>query len=60
MAVERILDLTSKKTKVMLIKMNPELINLLDREIKKDGIPSRTVFFERCALMYLEKKGVLK
>jgi metal-responsive CopG/Arc/MetJ family transcriptional regulator len=48
------------RTKVVSVKLNPELVKLLDETLKEDrDFKSRNEFFERCVLKYLEEKGKL-
>ena len=58
MKSEKIARLLKNRSKVISIKLNPELVKLLDETLKKDKtFSSRNEFFERCVLKYLEEKG---
>jgi metal-responsive CopG/Arc/MetJ family transcriptional regulator len=52
--------LIKKKTKMITMRINPELLKLLDLAIEKDKQYSgRNDFIEDCILRYLESKGKL-
>lgn len=56
--VDRLLKLTRGKTKVISVKLSPELVGKIDEAIQKDGeIKSRNQLIERCLLKYLESRG---
>lgn len=60
MKSEKLAKLLRSRTKVISIKLNPELVRLLDEALKGDKeFSSRNEFFERCILKYLEEKGKL-
>jgi metal-responsive CopG/Arc/MetJ family transcriptional regulator len=57
---EKLAKLLRNRTKVVSIKLNPDLVKLLDETLKEDkDFKSRNEFFERCVLKYLEEKGKL-
>jgi hypothetical protein len=48
------------KTKMITIRLNPELLQCLDEVLQKDKqYASRNDFIEDCILKYLESKGRL-
>ncbi len=60
MKSEELAKLLRNRSKVISIKLNPKLLNLLDETLKDDTeFSSRNEFFERCVLKYLEEKGKL-
>ena len=57
---EKIAELTRNRNKLLSVRLNEKLVELLDEAIKKDSdISSRNEFFEKCVLRYLEEKGRL-
>lgn len=61
MDIDKLLKYTKGKSKVITFKINPDVLILLDRSIKKDKeIHSRSQLIERCILSFLNKKGMLK
>jgi len=57
---EKIAELTRNRNKLISVRLNEKLVELLDETIKKDSdISSRNEFFEKCVLRYLEEKGRL-
>jgi len=57
---EKIAELTRKRNRLVSVRLNEELVKLLDEAISEDpNISSRNEFFERCVLRYLEEKGKL-
>jgi metal-responsive CopG/Arc/MetJ family transcriptional regulator len=57
---ELLARLLRNRSKTISIKLNPELVELLERTLKEDkDFSSRNEFFERCILRYLEQKGML-
>ena len=60
MDIEKLAKFFRNKTKIVSIKLNPELLKLFDETLKEDkDYSSRNEFFERCILRYLEEKGKL-
>ena len=60
MRSEKLAKLLRNRTKVVSVKLNPELVKLFDETLKEDAeFKSRNEFFERCFLKYLEEKGKL-
>ncbi len=58
MDIEKVQKLLKGKTKIISIKINPDLVALLDKTINEDkALVSRNEFFERCILKYLSDKG---
>ncbi len=54
----KVRPLIKNKTKMITIRLNPELLDRLDEALKKDKqYASRNDFIEDCILNYLEKKG---
>jgi hypothetical protein len=52
--------LIKSKTKMITMRINPELLERLDEAIKKDKqYTGRNDFIEDCILRYLESKGKL-
>ncbi len=61
MRIENLLKYTKGKTKVITFKINPALLDILDKTIKKDkDVHSRSQLVEKCILRYLSEKGKLK
>ncbi len=61
MDVLKLQKLLKNKDKTITIRINSDLLALLDKEVKKNGeLKSRNEFVERCILKYLSKKGKLK
>lgn len=60
MDIATITRLTSNKSTGLSIKINPELLALVDQVIEHDKLSSRQHFFDNAVLTYLEQKGVLK
>jgi len=57
---EKIVELTRKRNRLVSVRLNEELVKMLDEAISEDSnISSRNEFFERCVLRYLEEKGKL-
>jgi len=55
---EKVRRLIKKKTKMITMRINPELLNLLDHAIERDKqYAGRNDFIEDCILKYLESKG---
>ena len=53
--------LLKKKDKMISLRMNPELLKLLDEALEKDKeYDSRNELIESLILRYLEEKGSLK
>jgi len=60
MDIEKVAKLLRDRSRVVSMKINPELLKLLDETLKEDKeYSSRNEFFERCILRYLEEKGKL-
>jgi metal-responsive CopG/Arc/MetJ family transcriptional regulator len=60
MNTEKLYKLLRNKTQLITIKLNPDLVDLLNKTINKDDeFKSRNEFFERSVLRYLEEKGIL-
>jgi metal-responsive CopG/Arc/MetJ family transcriptional regulator len=60
MNTEKLYKLLRNKTQLITIKLNPDLVDLLNKTINKDDeFKSRNEFFERSILRYLEEKGIL-
>ena len=58
MKSEKLAKLLRNRTKVVSVKLNPQLVKLFDETLKEDDeFKSRNEFFERCVLKYLEEKG---
>ena len=50
--------LLKNKSVMITMRVNPEMLRLLDEAMKKDkNFDSRNEFFEDCILKYLEGKG---
>lgn len=57
---EQLRKLLKKKDKMITLRMNPELLRLLDKALEKDGeYESRNDLIESLILKYLESKGKL-
>jgi hypothetical protein len=60
MEYEKVRKIIKNKTKMITMRVNPELLKLLDEAIKKDKqFDNRNEFIEACILKYLEAKGKL-
>ncbi len=60
MEYERIRGMLKNKTKMITLRINPDLLKLLDDTIDKDKhFDSRNEFLESCILKYLESKKKL-
>jgi metal-responsive CopG/Arc/MetJ family transcriptional regulator len=58
MNIEKIYKLLKNKTKLIAIKLNPELVTLLDKTIQEDDeLKNRNDFIERSIIKYLNEKG---
>ncbi|MCL5024826.1 MAG: ribbon-helix-helix domain-containing protein [Nitrospirae bacterium] len=56
----KVRGLIRNKTRMITIRINPELLNRLDEALKKDRqYTNRNDFIEDCILRYLESKGKL-
>ena len=54
----KVRGLIKNKTKMITVRINPELLERLDEAIKKDKqYTGRNDFIEDCILRYLESKG---
>jgi len=54
---EKIAELTRNRNRLISIRLNKELVELLDKALERDqDVSSRNEFFERCVLRYLEEK----
>ena len=61
MKVEQLRKMFKNKSKLITMRINPDLLDLLDATIKKDQeYSSRNEFIETLILRYLEQRGVLK
>jgi len=58
MDAKKLRDLTHGKTKTFTVRINPDLLLLLDEAINGE-YEARNEFIEHCILTYLEKKGKL-
>ena len=57
MKAEKLRTLLRNRTKIISVKLNPELVQILDKTLEKDKeIKSRNEFFERAVIDYLERK----
>jgi metal-responsive CopG/Arc/MetJ family transcriptional regulator len=57
---EQLRKLLKKKDKMITVRMNPELLRLLDEALEKDrDYESRNELLESLILKYLESKGKL-
>jgi hypothetical protein len=60
MDYEKIRPYLKNKTQMVTMRINPELLKLLDEALKKDKqYTNRNEFIEHCILRYLEDKGKL-
>lgn len=58
MNIEKIHKLLKNKTKLIGIKLNPEIVTLLDKTIERDEeLKNRNDFIERSIMKYLNEKG---
>ncbi|MDA8103916.1 MAG: ribbon-helix-helix domain-containing protein [Nitrospiraceae bacterium] len=56
----KVRPLIKNKTKMITMRINPDLLDRLDEALKKDKqYASRNDFIEDCILRYLESKGKL-
>jgi len=61
MKVEQLRKMFKNKTRLITMRINPELLKLLDETVKKDReYDSRNELIETLILRYLEEKGSLK
>lgn len=61
MKVEQLRKMFKNKSRLITMRMNPELLKLLDETVKKDReFDSRNELIETLILRYLEEKGSLK
>jgi len=61
MKIEQIRKMFKNKSKLITMRINPELLELLDKTVKKDKeVDSRNELIETLILRYLEQKGSLK
>jgi metal-responsive CopG/Arc/MetJ family transcriptional regulator len=61
MKIEQLRKMFKNKSKLITMRINPDLLNLLEETIKKDRqIDSRNELIETLILRYLEEKGALK
>ena len=61
MKVEQLRKMFKNKSKLITMRINPDLLNLLEEAIKKDrDVDSRNELIETLILRYLEEKGALK
>lgn len=61
MKVEQLRKMFKNKSRLITMRMNPELLKLLDETVKKDKEhDSRNELIESLILRYLEEKGSLK
>lgn len=57
---DQLKKLLQTKSKMITMRINPELLKLLDEALKKDAqYSNRNEFMEHCILQYLEEKGKL-
>jgi len=60
MEYENVRRLLKNKSRQIAIRLNPELLKMLDETLKKDKeFETRNDFLEDCILKYLEAKGKL-
>ncbi len=60
MDIDKIRKMLKNKTKVITVKLNPDLVALLDKTIEADeDLDSRNEFFEKSILEYLSNKGLM-
>ena len=59
---EKVRRFIKNKTKMITMRINPELLTLFDHAIEKDkhNYSGRNDFIEDCILRYLEEKGFIK
>jgi len=61
MKVEQLRKMFKNKSKLITMRVNPELLKILDETVKKDReVESRNELIETLILRYLEEKGALK
>lgn len=61
MKIEQIRKMFKNKSKLITMRINPELLELLDKTVEKDKeFDSRNELIETLILRYLEQKGSLK
>lgn len=61
MQVERLRKMFKNKSKLITMRMNPDLLTILDETVRKDKeFDSRNGLIETLILRYLEEKGALK
>jgi metal-responsive CopG/Arc/MetJ family transcriptional regulator len=61
MKIEQIRKMFKNKSKLITMRINPELLELLDKTVEKDKeFDSRNELIETLILRYLEQKGALK
>jgi len=61
MKMEQLRKLFKNKTRLITMRMNPDLLKLLDETVKKDKeVDSRNELIETLIIRYLEEKGSLK
>ncbi len=59
--IEQIRKMFKNKSKLITMRINPELLELLDKTVEKDReFDSRNELIETLILRYLEQKGKLK
>ena len=60
MKVEQLRKMFKNKSKLITMRVNPELLKILDETVKKDReVESRNELIETLILRYLEEKGAL-
>lgn len=58
--IQRVHKFLRKRSRMFGVKLNPELVKLLDETIKQDEeVDSRNSLIEQFVLQYLSEKGVL-
>ena len=58
MDYDKIRPYLKNKTQMLTMRINPDLLKLLDEALKKDKqYTNRNEFIEHCILQYLESKG---
>ena len=61
MKVEQLRKMFKNKSRLITMRINPDLLNLLDETVKKDKeFDSRNELIETLILRYLEQRGTLK
>ncbi|MBE0425766.1 MAG: hypothetical protein IBX72_03860 [Nitrospirae bacterium] len=61
MKVEQLRKMFKNKSKLITMRINPDLLNLLDETVRKDkDFDSRNELIETLILRYLEQRGKLK